>query len=77
MIAAVGLVQNLGAIKALCTEGIIQGHMKLHIDNLVLVAGASEQETPVLKEKLHYWLIANKRVSLNNAREMLAEIRNV
>ena len=77
LIAAVGLVQNLGAIKALCTEGIIQGHMKLHIDNLVLVAGASELETPVLKEKLHYWLIANKRVSLNNAREMLAEIRNI
>ncbi len=77
LIAAVGLVQNLGAIKALCTEGIIQGHMKLHIDNLVLVAGASEQETPVLKEKLHYWLVANKRVSLNNAREMLAEIRKI
>lgn len=76
LIAAVGLVQNLGAITALCTEGIIQGHMKLHIDNLVLVAGASELETPVLKEKLHYWLVANKRVSLNNAREILAEIRN-
>ena len=77
IIAAVGLVQNLGAIKALCTDGIIQGHMKLHIDNLVLVAGASEQESPVLKEKLHYWLITNKRVSLNNAREMLAEIRGM
>ena len=77
LIAAVGLVQNLGALKALCTEGIIQGHMKLHIDNLVLVAGASELETPALKEKLHYWLVANKRVSLNNARDMLAEIRNI
>ena len=77
VIAAVGLVQNLGAIKALCTEGIIQGHMKLHIDNLLLVAGANENEIPVLKERLQVWLDINKRVSLNNAHEMLAELREL
>ena len=76
VIAAVGLVQNLGAIKALCTDGIIQGHMKLHIDNLVLVSGAAEHEIPILKEKLSYWLMENKRVSLTNAHQMLAEMRN-
>lgn len=75
IIAAVGLVQNLGAIKALCTNGIIQGHMKLHIDNLLLVAGANEKEMPVLKERLVQWLDTNKRVSLNNAHYLLAEIR--
>lgn len=75
IIAAVGLVQNLGALKALCTEGIIQGHMKLHIDNLVLVTGANEQETPVLKVRLLEWLYLNKRVSLNNAQELLHQIR--
>ncbi|KTD17472.1 hydroxymethylglutaryl-CoA reductase, degradative [Legionella jordanis] len=75
ILAAVGLVQNLGALKALCTEGIIQGHMKLHIDNLLLVAGASESEMPVLKERLQRWLSINKRVSLNNACELLSEIR--
>ncbi|BCA96368.1 3-hydroxy-3-methylglutaryl coenzyme A reductase [Legionella antarctica] len=75
VIAAVGLVQNLGAIKALCTEGIIQGHMKLHIDNLLLVAGANENEMPVLKERLQEWLHVNKRVSLNNAYDLLAELR--
>ena len=75
VIAAVGLVQNLGAIKALCTDGIIQGHMKLHIDNLLLVTGANESEMPVLKERLHEWLDLNKRVSLNNAHHLLAEIR--
>ncbi|HAT7071311.1 TPA: hydroxymethylglutaryl-CoA reductase, degradative [Legionella pneumophila] len=75
VIAAVGLVQNLGALKALCTDGIIQGHMKLHIDNLLLVAGANENEMPVLKEKLQEWLNMNKRVSLNNAYDLLAEIR--
>jgi hydroxymethylglutaryl-CoA reductase len=75
VIAAVGLVQNLGAIKALCTDGIIQGHMKLHIDNLLLVTGADENEMPVLKKRLQEWLYTNKRVSLNNAHALLAEIR--
>lgn len=75
IIAAVGLVQNLGAIKALCTEGIIQGHMKLHIDNLLMVAGATDSETPILKEQLQHWLMINKRISLNNACDLLAEIR--
>lgn len=75
IIAAVGLVQNLGAMKALCTEGIIQGHMKLHIDNLLMVAGASEQEMPLLKTHLQNFLAENKRVSLNNARDLLNTIR--
>lgn len=75
IIAAVGLVQNLGAIKALCTEGIIQGHMKLHIDNLLLVAGATDQEMPALKASLETLLSVNKRISLNNAYELLANIR--
>ncbi|MGC1181330.1 hydroxymethylglutaryl-CoA reductase, degradative [Legionella sp.] len=75
VIAAVGLVQNLGAIKALCTEGIIQGHMKLHIDNLLLAAGADENEMPELKERLQHWLDMHKRISLNNAHDLLAEIR--
>lgn len=75
IIAAVGLVQNLGAIKALCTDGIIQGHMKLHIDNLLLVAGANDAEMPQLKERLHHWLTKHKRVSLSNAHELLAELR--
>ena len=36
IIAAVGLVQNLGAMRALSTTGITQGHMRLHIDNILL-----------------------------------------
>lgn len=75
VIAAVGLVQNLGALRALCTEGIIQGHMKLHLDNLLLVAGATEEEMPLLKNRLQQWLLQNKRVSLNNAHSLLEEIR--
>lgn len=75
VIAAVGLVQNLGAMRALCTDGIIQGHMKLHIDNLTMVAGASDDETALLKSRLQDCLAVNKRVSLSHAQILLDEIR--
>lgn len=75
VIAAVGLVQNLGALKALCTEGIIQGHMKLHIDNLIMGSGATDGEIPFLKKSLQQWLVKHKRISSTNAFELLAEIR--
>lgn len=77
IIAAVGLVQNLGALRALCTEGIIQGHMKLHINNLLLSAGATEAESPSLKSSLERLLVVNKRISLNNAVELLADLRQL
>lgn len=75
VIAAVGLVQNLGALTALCTDGIIQGHMKLHLDNLLLVAGARADEIPVLKTRLQALLVTHKRVSLSHASELLTELR--
>ena len=75
VVAAVGLVQNLGAITALSTEGIIQGHMKLHIDNLVLAAGAQENELPFLKKRLQQSLQTNKRISLHDANMLLADLR--
>lgn len=74
--AAVGLVQNLGALKALTTVGIVQGHMKLHIDNLTLSAGANEEEMPRLKAKLEQWLNFHKRVTLSHAIELLQELRH-
>ncbi len=42
--AAVGLAQNLGAMRALATEGIQRGHMALHARNIAVVAGASGAE---------------------------------
>jgi len=76
IIAAVGLVQNLGAIRALTTEGIVQGHMKLHIDNLTLSAGANAEEIPLLKKRLEELLAIRKRITLSNAIEILKELRN-
>ncbi len=39
--AAVGLAQNMGALRALATEGIQRGHMALHARNIALAAGAT------------------------------------
>ncbi|MFP7159133.1 hydroxymethylglutaryl-CoA reductase, degradative [Priestia aryabhattai] len=43
-IAAVGLAQNLAAMRALAAEGIQKGHMALHARNLAMMAGANENE---------------------------------
>ncbi len=76
VIAAVGLVQNLGALKALTTVGIIEGHMKLHIKNLSLGAGASEEEMPHVERRLEQILVEKKRISMTHAKEALAEVRD-
>ena len=76
IIAAVGLVQNLGALKALTTVGIIEGHMKLHIKNLTLGAGAMADEMSYVQTKLEEILKLKKRISLHNAVEVLSELRS-
>jgi hydroxymethylglutaryl-CoA reductase len=42
--AAVGLAQNLGALRALAAEGIQKGHMRVHARNVAVAAGAVEHE---------------------------------
>jgi len=44
VIAAVGLAQNLAALRALSTEGIQKGHMALHARNIAILAGATGAE---------------------------------
>ena len=74
--AAVGLVQNLGAIRALTTVGIIEGHIKLHIKNLTQSSGASGWEFPVIQKHLESLMKFKKRISLTHAIEALKLIRN-
>lgn len=73
--AAVGLTQNLGALRALTSVGIIEGHMKLHIRNLSLGVGATEAEMAELQIKMAAILNSTKRISMQKARQLLAEIR--
>ncbi len=69
--AAVGLAQNLGALRALATEGIQRGHMALHARNIALVAGASGDEVELVAKRL----AAEHDVRTDRALEVLAELR--
>jgi hydroxymethylglutaryl-CoA reductase len=75
VVAATGLVQNLGALRALCEEGIMQGHMKLHISNLMLACGATQKEFATLRTKLENVLSEVKKVTLTDAKTLLEELR--
>lgn len=44
VMAAVGLVQNFSALRALATEGIQRGHMSLHARNVAIAIGATGDE---------------------------------
>lgn len=73
--AATGLVQNLGALKALATVGIVKGHMGLHAANLAMAAGANRDELPSLRRQLTQVLQKEKRINLSTAKELLEELR--
>lgn len=49
---AVGLAQNLGALRALATEGIQRGHMALHARNIALLAGATGDEVDTIARRM-------------------------
>jgi len=74
IVAAVGLVQNLGALRALTEEGICQGHMKLHIDNLLLAVGAKPQQISPARKILEQLLQQNKKISMTDATRILSEL---
>lgn len=52
VMAAVGLAQNLGALRALATEGIQKGHMRMHARNVAVQAGAVSAEIPAVVSQL-------------------------
>jgi len=69
IIAAVGLCQNLAALRALAAEGIQRGHMRLHARNLAATAGATGDVIDKIADKM----IEEKRIRIDRARELLAE----
>lgn len=71
IIAAVGLAQNLAAIRALATEGIQKGHMALHARQVATAAGALPHEV----DRVAATLVAERQIRVDRAREVLAELR--
>jgi hydroxymethylglutaryl-CoA reductase len=69
---AVGLAQNMAALRALATEGIQKGHMALHARNIAIVAGASGPEI----DKVAAELARTHDVRVDRAKELLETMRN-
>ena len=71
IMAAVGLAQNLGALRALATEGIQKGHMRMHSRNVAIQAGAHPDEIPHVVTAMS----ASRDWSVSRARSVLDALR--
>lgn len=69
VIVAAGLAQNLSAIRALASEGIQKGHMKLHARNIASAAGAKSDQIDSIASKM----AQEGKISLNRAKELLGK----
>jgi hydroxymethylglutaryl-CoA reductase len=70
VIASAGLAQNLAAIRALSTEGIQKGHMKLHAKNIAVAAGATGKLVDIVSETMY----KQSKISLDIARRILQDL---
>ena len=67
VLAAVGLAQNLGALRALASEGIQRGHMSLHARNIAVAAGATGELVDLVAEKM----VQEKKIRMDRAKEII------
>jgi hydroxymethylglutaryl-CoA reductase len=70
IIGAAGLAQNFSALRALASEGIQKGHMRLHARNIAAAAGATHDQIDALVKKM----TSEGNISINRAREILGEL---
>ena len=71
VMAAVGLAQNLGALRALAHEGIQRGHMSLHARNIAITAGATGELVDLIVEKM----VEERKVRLDRAKELIEKYK--
>jgi hydroxymethylglutaryl-CoA reductase len=71
VMAAVGLAQNLAALRALATEGIQRGHMSLHARQVALAAGATGAEVGAVARRM----VEEGTISAERAAALLADLR--
>ena len=70
VIAAAGLAQNFSAIRALASEGIQKGHMKLHARNIAASAGVRQDKIDEVVKRM----IKERDISVHKAKEILKEL---
>ena len=67
VLGAVGLAQNLAALRALASEGIQKGHMALHARNLAITAGAEGEKIDLVARKM----LKEGSISYDRAKEIV------
>ncbi len=70
VMGAVGLAQNFAALRALVTEGIQRGHMKLHARNVAISVGARGE----LVDRIVEIMVREGNVRYDRAKELLEEL---
>jgi hydroxymethylglutaryl-CoA reductase len=71
ILAAVGLAQNLSAIRALASEGIQKGHMRLHAKNIAVLAGAKGVQIDVIAKRM----ADEANITVRRAKQILVMLR--
>lgn len=71
VMASVGLAQNFAALRALVTEGIQRGHMKLHARNIAIMAGATGDLIDLIAQKM----VEEKKIRMDRALELIREFK--
>jgi len=72
VIGAVGLVQNLAALRALAAEGIQAGHMRLAARSIAMSAGATGEKIEVVARRM----IEEGKVTFSRAKEILEGLKS-
>lgn len=68
--AALGLAQNVAALRALAAEGIQKGHMVLHSRNIAKTAGVPDN----LIEKVAKMLVQDGKIRVDHAKKILNKL---
>lgn len=68
--AAIGLAQNLGALRALAHEGIQRGHMSLHARNIAIAANVPEH----LMDRVVERMVKERKIRMDRAKELMKEL---
>lgn len=71
VMAAVGLAQNFAAIRALATDGIQKGHMRMHSRQLAVAAGATPENVTTIAQQL----VEEKNIRLERAKQLVNEMQ--
>jgi hydroxymethylglutaryl-CoA reductase len=69
--AAVGLVQNLAALRALASSELVSGHMRLHINNLMMQASVPDALWRVVWAEAEAHLAQKGSIGLSDIEQMM------